>query len=129
MVANTTPPPPSRLLVLTSGGDSSGMNAAVRAVVRSGLEAGLDVFAALDGLQGLVDGGERIKPMTSEEVSGILQRGGTSIGTARSDDFRTREGRRRAVRHLVERGINALVVIGGDGSLSGADQLRAEWEG
>ena len=118
--------PPSSLCC-TSGGDSAGMNAAVRAVVRTGLSAGLEVFAVYEGLQGLVDGGDRIRPMSSADVGGILHVGGTVLGTARSPAFRTRDGRRRAARNLVERGIDALVVIGGDGSLTGADLFRQEW--
>src|SRR5262245_15971795 len=118
---------PRKLAVLTSGGDSAGMNAAVRAVVRSGIAAGLEVFGVYEGLQGLVDGGDRIRPLSSADVGGILHLGGTVLGTARSEDFRTRDGRRRATRHLLEREIDGLVVIGGDGSLSGADVLRAEW--
>jgi 6-phosphofructokinase 1 len=126
-VPPTDVPRPRRLAVLTSGGDAGGMNAAVRAVARYGLSAGLEVFGVYEGLQGLVDGGERIRRMSWAEVSGILQRGGTVLGTARSADFRTRDGRRRAARNLVERGIDGLVVIGGDGSLTGADTLREEW--
>ena len=121
------PTVPSKLAVLTSGGDSAGMNPAVRAVVRSGLAAGLEVFGVYEGLQGLVDGGDRIRSMSSADVGGILHQGGTVLGTARSADFRTREGRRRAARNLVERDIDALVVIGGDGSLSGAAEFRTEW--
>ncbi len=121
------PTAPSKLAVLTSGGDSAGMNPAVRAVVRSGLAAGLEVFGVYEGLQGLVDGGDRIRSMSSADVGGILHQGGTVLGTARSADFRTREGRRRAARNLVERDIDALVVIGGDGSLSGAAEFRTEW--
>jgi 6-phosphofructokinase 1 len=123
----TDVPRPRRLAVLTSGGDAGGMNAAVRAVVRCGLSAGLEVFAVYEGLQGLVDGGERIRPMSWAEAGGILQRGGTVLGTARSADFRTRDGRRRAARNLVERGVDGLVVIGGDGSLTGADALHQDW--
>jgi 6-phosphofructokinase 1 len=119
--------PRPRLAVLTSGGDAQGMNPAVRAVVRTVLNHGAEIFAVYEGYQGLVDGGDRIRPVTWDDVSGILDRGGTAIGTARSAAFREREGRRRAVRHLVERGIDRLVVIGGDGSLSGADLLRREW--
>jgi 6-phosphofructokinase 1 len=103
------------------------MNAAVRAVVRTGLAAGLEVFAVYEGLQGLVDGGARIRSMSSNDVGGILQLGGTVLGTARSADFRSRDGRRRAARNLVERDIDGLVVVGGDGSLTGADVFRAEW--
>ena len=118
---------PSKIAVLTSGGDSAGMNAAVRAVVRAGLAAGVEVFAVEEGLQGLVDGGDRIRSMASADAGGILHLGGTVLGTARSEDFRTREGRLRAARNLVERGVDALVVIGGDGSLTGADTFRTEW--
>ncbi len=103
------------------------MNAAVRAVVRAALDAGLDVFGVYEGLQGLVDGGEHIRPLSSADVGGIMQQGGTVLGTARSADFRTRDGRRRAARNLVELGVDALVVIGGDGSLSGAAELRTQW--
>jgi 6-phosphofructokinase 1 len=80
-----------------------------------------------EGYQGLVDGGDRIRPVTWDNVSGIINRGGTVIGTARSGDFRQRDGRRRAVHNLVKAGIDRLVVIGGDGSLSGADLLRHAW--
>jgi 6-phosphofructokinase 1 len=120
--------PPTRLAVLTSGGDSGGMNAAVRSVVRTALAAGVEVFSVSEGLQGPIDGGDRIRPATSADVGGILHQGGTVLG-ARSPAFRTRDGLRRAVRNLVERGIEALVVIGGDGSLSGAAELRSEWSG
>ena len=123
----STPHRLSSLAVLTSGGDAAGMNAAVRAVVRTGLDAGLDVFAVFEGLQGLVDGGERIRLVDSNDVGGILQQGGTVLGTARCAEFRTREGRRRAARNLIERGIEALVVIGGDGSLTGTNLFREEW--
>ena len=116
-----------RLAVLTSGGDAQGMNPAVRAVVRTALHLGAEIFAVYEGYQGLVDGGDRIRPVSWDDVSAILNRGGTVIGTARSMEFREREGRRRAVHHLVEKGIDRLIVIGGDGSLSGADLLRQEW--
>jgi 6-phosphofructokinase 1 len=120
-------PPSPRLAVLTSGGDAQGMNPAVRAVVRTALNRGAEIFAVYEGWQGLVDGGDRIRSVTWDDVSNILNRGGTVIGTARSVAFRQREGRRRAARHLVQRGIDRLIVIGGDGSLSGADLLRQEW--
>ena len=103
------------------------MNAAVRAVVRTALDAGIEVFGVYEGLQGLVDGGGCIRAMSSADVGGILQEGGTVLGTARSADFRTPAGLRRAARNLVERSVDALVVIGGDGSLSGAAELRARW--
>jgi 6-phosphofructokinase 1 len=118
---------PSSLAVLTSGGDACGMNAAVRAVVRTAVHLGVPAHAIYEGYQGLVDGGEAIQAFDSEDVGGIIHLGGTKIGTARSDDFRQRQGRRRAARNLVERGIDGLVVIGGDGSLTGADLFRREW--
>jgi len=120
-------PSSPRLAVLTSGGDAQGMNPAVRAVVRTALNHGAEIFAVYEGYQGLVDGGDRIRAVTWDDVSNVLNRGGTVIGTARSVAFRQREGRRRAAQHLVQRGIDRLVVIGGDGSLSGADLLRQEW--
>ncbi len=116
-----------RIAVLTSGGDAQGMNAAVRAVVRTALSKGAEVYAISEGYQGLVDGGELIRKMDWDSVGGILHRGGTIIGTARSDEFRTREGRRTAARNLIQQGIDGLVVIGGDGSLTGADIFRQEW--
>src|SRR5512132_1992282 len=102
-----------RLAVLTSGGDAQGMNPAVRAVVRTALNHGAEIFAVYEGYQGLVDGGDRIRAVTWDDVSNVLNRGGTVIGTARSAAFRQREGRRRAAQHLVQRGIDRLVVIGG----------------
>ena len=115
------------LAILTSGGDASGMNAAVRAVMRTALNHGLETYAIYDGYQGLVDGGDRICRVNWSATSGILQRGGTAIGSARCAEFRTREGRRQAARNLVENKIDSLVVIGGDGSLTGADIFRQEW--
>jgi 6-phosphofructokinase 1 len=120
---------PASIAVLTSGGDSGGMNPAVRAVVRSALHHGIDAYAVHEGYQGLVEGGDAIRRLTSPDVGGILQRGGTVLGTARSADFRTRDGRRQAARNLVDRGIDALVVVGGDGSLTGAGLFREEWPG
>ena len=119
---------PSSIGVLTSGGDAPGMNPAVRAVVRTALHHGIDVHAIYEGYHGLVEGGELIRRMGSADVAGILQRGGTAIGTARSQSFRTREGRRKAAQNMVERGIDSLVVIGGDGSLTGANLFRQEWQ-
>jgi 6-phosphofructokinase 1 len=103
------------------------MNAAVRAVVRTALDKGAEIYAIYEGYQGLVEGGARIRKMDWDSVGGILQQGGTIIGTARSEEFRTREGRRNAARNLVELGIDGLVVIGGDGSLTGANLFRQEW--
>jgi 6-phosphofructokinase 1 len=119
--------PVTAIGVLTSGGDAPGMNAALRAVVRTALNRGVAVYAIYEGYQGMVEGGDRIRKMAWDDVSGILQRGGTVIGTARCADFRTREGRLVAAKHLLECGIDRLVVIGGDGSLTGADLFRQEW--
>lgn len=118
---------PTGIGVLTSGGDAQGMNAALRAVVRTALSRGVPVYAIYEGYRGMVEGGHRIRPLGWDEVGGIMHRGGTIIGTARSHEFRTREGRLRAAANLIERGINRLVVIGGDGSLTGANTFRREW--
>lgn len=103
------------------------MNAAVRAVVRTALDRGVEVYAIYEGYQGMVDGGERIRSIGWNDVGGILHRGGTIIGSARCQEFRERNGRLRAARNLIQNGIEGLVVIGGDGSLTGADVLRQEW--
>ncbi len=118
---------PTSIGVLTSGGDAPGMNAAVRAVIRTAIYHGIDVHAIHEGYLGLIKGGDLIRRMEAQDADGILHRGGTAIGTARSKDFRTREGRRIAAKHMVERGIDALVVVGGDGSLTGANLFRQEW--
>jgi len=118
---------PSNLAVLTSGGDACGMNAAVRAVIRTAIHHGATPYAIHEGYQGLVDGGPAIVEFGTRDVGGMLQLGGTTIGTARSEEFRQRDGRRRAALHLIERDIDGLVVIGGDGSLTGADLFRREW--
>uniref|UniRef100_A0A4X2KEE2 Phosphofructokinase, muscle n=1 Tax=Vombatus ursinus TaxID=29139 RepID=A0A4X2KEE2_VOMUR len=115
------------IAVLTSGGDAQGMNAAVRAVVRVGLFTGARVFFVHEGYQGLVDGEHNIKEANWESVSMIVQLGGTVIGSARCKDFFERPGRLQAARNLVKLGITNLCVIGGDGSLTGADTFRAEW--
>ncbi len=113
--------------VLTSGGDAPGMNAALRAVVRTALSRGIKVYSIYEGYLGTIEGGELIRQMGWDDVGGIIQRGGTEIGTARCTAFQTREGRLRAARNLVEHGINRLVIIGGDGSLTGADVFQREW--
>ena len=107
-----------RIGVLTSGGDAPGMNAAIRAVVRVGIYNGLQVYGVRHGYAGLIDG--EIVPLTARSVGGILQLGGTFLGSTRSEEFKTEEGRARAIAHLTERGIEVLVVIGGNGSQSGA---------
>uniref|UniRef100_A0A3P8X271 6-phosphofructokinase n=1 Tax=Cynoglossus semilaevis TaxID=244447 RepID=A0A3P8X271_CYNSE len=117
------------IAVLTSGGDAQGMNAAVRAVVRMGIYVGAKVYFIHEGYQGMVDGGDNIKEATWESVSSMLEVGGTVIGSARCKDFRTPEGRLKAAYNLVKRSITNLCVIGGDGSLTGANLFRKEWSG
>ena len=116
-----------QLGILTSGGDAPGMNAALRAAVRTSLEAGMQAVAISEGYRGLVEGGDSFRLMDWEAVGGIMQLGGTVIGTARCDEFRTRVGRLRAAQNLVEHDIDRLIVMGGDGSLTAADLLHREW--
>ena len=110
--------------ILTSGGDAPGMNAAIRAVTRSAIFAGWKVFGIYRGYEGLING--EIKEFTSESVSSVIQRGGTILKTARSEEFRTPEGRNKAYENLRKHHIDALMVIGGNGSLSGAEELARE---
>ena len=107
--------------ILTSGGDAPGMNAAIRAVVRSGLSQGLEVYGIFDGYRGLVDGD--IVRMDRSSVSDIVNRGGTILRTARLPEFKEESVRQKAVDILKSKGIEALVVIGGDGSYRGAQAL------
>ena len=116
-----------RIGVLTSGGDAPGMNAAVRAVVRTALDRGVEVYGIHEGYQGMVDGGDLLRPLRWNDVGGILHRGGTMIGTARSAAFCTHAGRLQAAHNLLRHAIDRLVVIGGDGSLTGANIFRQEW--
>lgn len=104
------------------------MNAAVRAVVRFALARGAETFAIHDGYQGMVDGGKQIRAIGWNDVGGILQNGGTIIGSARCQEFRQRSGRLKAARNLVEQAIEGLIIIGGDGSLTGAHILQREWK-
>ncbi|XP_047525684.1 ATP-dependent 6-phosphofructokinase isoform X1 [Pieris napi] len=115
------------LAVFTSGGDSQGMNAAVRSVVRMGIYLGCKVYFIREGYQGMVDGGDNIEEANWSSVSSIIHKGGTIIGSARCMDFVQKEGRLKAACNLVTRGITNLVVIGGDGSLTGANLFRQEW--
>lgn len=117
------------IAVLTSGGDAPGMNAAVRAVVRTALHYGVKVFAIHEGYQGLVNGGKFIEEATWDYVGGIIDKGGTKIGTTRSKEFESEAGRLKAARNLILNGIDRLVVIGGDGSLTGANIFYNEWPG
>ena len=107
--------------VLTSGGDAPGMNAAIRAVVRTALAQGKKVKGIMRGYQGLID--EEIIDMDKHSVSDIIQKGGTILGTARCDDFRTPEGQQRGAEVCKKYGVDGLVVIGGDGSFQGAQKL------
>ncbi|MGE5519726.1 MAG: 6-phosphofructokinase [Candidatus Dadabacteria bacterium] len=111
--------------VLTSGGDSPGMNAAIRAVVRTGLYYGLEVYGIMRGYQGLIE--DDIYRMESRSVANIIQRGGTILKTARCKDFLTYEGRKKAFDVLHSRGIDGLVVIGGDGSFRGAVEFSKDF--
>ncbi len=110
--------------VLTSGGDAPGMNASIRAVVRTGLAHGLRVFGIYNGYEGLING--EFREMGPRDVGGILQYGGTILRTRRSTLFKEKRGRREAIRRMNEIGIDALVIIGGDGSLRGAHALAEE---
>ena len=116
----------SRIGVLTSGGDSPGMNAAIRAVVRTGLYHKLGVFGIMRGYQGLIE--DDIFEMDTRSVANIIQRGGTMLKTARCKEFMEYEGRKIAYENLRKRGIDGLVIIGGDGSFRGAVQFSNEFD-
>jgi 6-phosphofructokinase 1 len=110
-----------RIAVLTSGGDAPGMNAAIRAVVRMGVDKGWEVFGIRHGYSGLLS--ENLLPLSARDVGGILQRGGTMLGSARCSEFKEEAGRMKAIRVLRQNEIEALVVIGGNGSQTGAFEL------
>ena len=116
----------SRIGVLTSGGDSPGMNAAIRAVVRTGIYHGLEVYGIMRGYQGLLE--DDIFKMESRSVANIIQRGGTILKTARCKEFLNTEGRKKGYEILKNRGIDGLVVIGGDGSFQGAVRFSQEYD-
>jgi len=124
-----TPPPGKRIAIMTSGGDSPGMSGAVRAVVRQSIASGCIPFAIYEGYEGLVQGGDKIREMSWEDVRGWLSEGGTLIGTARCKAFFEREGRLKAAENLIRNGIEGIIICGGDGSLTGADRFRGEWAG
>jgi 6-phosphofructokinase 1 len=115
----------TKIGVLTSGGDSPGMNAAIRAVVRTSIYYGLDVFGIYKGYNGMIE--DEIVQMDSRSVANIIQRGGTILKTARSKEFYNEEGRKKAYSNLAKRGIDGLIVIGGDGSFTGAYKLNQEF--
>jgi 6-phosphofructokinase 1 len=114
-----------KIAVFTSGGDAPGMNACIRAVVRTGIYHGLDVYGIMYGYDGMIQG--NIKKMHTHSVSNIVQRGGTILKSARSEEFRTPEGRKKAFEQLQKHGIEALVAIGGDGTFTGAQMLSKEF--
>lgn len=116
----------TKIGVLTSGGDSPGMNAAVRAVVRTGLYHGLEMYGVMRGYSGMVE--DDIFKMESRSVANIIQRGGTILKTARCKEFFEYEGRKKAYNNLKKRGIDGLVVIGGDGSFNGALKFSQEFD-
>lgn len=116
----------TKIGVLTSGGDSPGMNAAIRAVVRTGLYYNLEVFGIMRGYQGMIE--DDIIPMHSRSVANIIQRGGTILKTARSKEFFEPEGRKKAYDNLKKHGIDGLVIIGGDGSFRGAQKFANEFD-
>src|ERR1700749_4176042 len=109
------------IAVLTSGGDAPGMNAAIRAVTRSALDQGMTVYGVKQGWQGLVDG--QFRQLSARDVGGIIQVGGTFLDSARSTEFREESGRSKALRNLAQRGIDGVVVIGGNGSQTGSYML------
>lgn len=115
-----------RIGVLTSGGDSPGMNAAIRAVVRTGIYHGLEVYGIVRGYTGMIE--DDIFKMESRSVANIIQRGGTILKCARSPEFREPAGRKKAYKNLKKRGIEGLVVIGGDGSFKGAQKFSNEYD-
>jgi 6-phosphofructokinase 1 len=114
-----------RIGVFTSGGDAPGMNAAIRGVVRAGLYYGLEVFGIYQGYQGMIEG--NIQQMDSRSVSNIIHRGGTILKSARSQEFRTKEGRKKAYDNLQAHNIDALIAIGGDGTFTGASIFLEEY--
>ncbi len=116
-----------RVAVLTSGGDSPAMNAAIRAITRVGIHRNCEIFGVFGGLQGILD--ENIHPLNSRSVSRILHRGGTFLTTGRSEEFRTEDGQKKAAKILTERGFDALLAIGGDGTMHALDALSKHWNG
>ncbi|KAL1883373.1 hypothetical protein VTK73DRAFT_8940 [Phialemonium thermophilum] len=119
--------PKKRIAIMTSGGDSPGMNGVVRACVRMAIHMGCDALCVYEGYEGLVRGGQYIRKMEWHDVRGWLSEGGTLIGTARCMAFYERPGRLTAAKNMVLNGIDALIICGGDGSLTGADRFRQEW--
>lgn len=114
-----------KIAVFTSGGDSPGMNACIRAVVRTGIRNGIEVIGIIEGFKGMITG--QFRPMDSHSVSNIIQRGGTILKSARCKEFRTKEGRKKAYQQLKKAGIDGIVAIGGDGTFTGASVFMEEY--
>lgn len=115
-----------KIAVLTSGGDAPGMNACIRAVVRTAIYEGLEIMGVYQGYQGLID--DNFFTMNSRSVSSIINRGGTILKSARSEEFKTKEGRKKAYENIKKHNIDALVSIGGDGTFTGANVLSTEYD-
>ena len=113
-----------KIALITSGGDAPGMNACIRAVVKMCIGKGIVPIGYFDGYQGMMN--NHFKEMTSDDVVNIIQRGGTILGTARCEEFRTVEGRKKAIQSLEQNNIDGLICIGGDGSFTGASALADE---
>jgi len=118
----------TRVGVLTSGGDAPGMNAAIRSVVRAAIFYKMEVFGIFEGYRGLINGDEYFKKLTSRDVSGLLNRGGTVLRSARSEEFRTEEGRARAWKNIQKYKLDGLIAIGGDGTFTGANIFGKEYD-
>ena len=116
-----------KVAVLTSGGDSPAMNAAIRAITRVGIHRNCEIFGVFGGFQGILD--ENIHELNSRSVSRILHRGGTILTTGRSEEFKTEKGQKKASKILSDRGFDALIAIGGDGTMRGLDALSKHWKG
>lgn len=116
-----------KIAVFTSGGDAPGMNACVRAVVRTAIYNNMEVVGIMHGYNGMIKGGEEFVPMTSRSVGNIIQRGGTILKSSRSEEFRTKEGRKKAYDNLVAHGVEGIVCIGGNGTFTGAEIFYNEF--
>jgi 6-phosphofructokinase 1 len=117
-----------KIAVFTSGGDSPGMNACIRAVVRTAIYKNIEVMGILQGYKGMIEGGENFIPLNSRSVGNIIQRGGTILKTSRSKEFMTPEGRKKAYNNLVLNGIEGIVCIGGNGTFTGAEIFYNEYK-
>ncbi|MBN2231001.1 MAG: 6-phosphofructokinase [Candidatus Thorarchaeota archaeon] len=116
-----------KIAVLTSGGDAPAMNAAIRAITRVGIHRNCEVYGVFGGFQGILD--QQIHELNSRSVSRILHRGGTFLTTGRSEEFKTETGQKKAAKILTDRGFDALIAIGGDGTMRGLAALSQHWNG